>query len=170
MKKLVAALVVALLALSIPSLAFASTTSTDATGALKIALKDAGLKKSEVKKIETESKKKAVEVEFTQKKTRAEYDYTIAKNDGKILEKSVEYVYKHNSSKAKIAKNTALKKVAKASGVKYSVVKKAKCTYTYKKNEGKYEVVFRHKGYKYEYELLAPTGKIIELEMDYVGK
>ena len=63
-----------------------------------------------------------------------------------------------------------LKKVTKFSGIKYSVVKKAKCTYKYKKNEGTYSVKFRYNGYKYEYELLAPTGKVIEWEMDRIRR
>ena len=100
----------------------------------------------------------------------AEYDYNIAKGDGSILEKSVEYRYKHTTSKAKIGKKAALNKVAKFSGIKRTVVNKAKCVYKYKRNEGRYDIEFRYNGYKYEYEVLAPTGQIIEWEMERLGK
>ena len=51
-------------------------------------------------------------------------------------------------------------------GVSYNTVKKGTCTYEYsrKKKEGKYEVKFRSGGYKYEYEILAPNGKVMEYE------
>ena len=51
-----------------------------------------------------------------------------------------------------------------------SALKSAKCKYSYKKNEGKYKITFCHNGYKYEYELLAPTGKVVEWEMELIGK
>lgn len=175
MKKTLVVLFVMVLALMAPAAAFAnsaagSTGSISKSEALAIALKDVGLKKSQVIKTEVEAKKNVVEVEFTQKSAKAEYEYAIEKSSGKIIEKEVDYAYKHNASKAKIGKTAALKKVAKASGFKYSIVKKAKCKYTYKKNEGKYEVTFRHNGYKYEYKLLACNGKVIELEMDLLVK
>ena len=166
MKKLAvfALAIVATLALSGTALAGTLTEQ----GALKAALNDVGLSKSQVKNIEIESEKNAWEVEFRKKGTNTEYSYEFAKSDGTLLEKSVEYRYKHNASKAKVGKKAVLKKVAKSSGIKYSVVKKAKCTYKYKKNEGEYTVKFRYKGYKYEYELLAPTCKVIEWEMDRI--
>lgn len=132
--------------------------------ALGIALKDAKLKKSQVSLIETECERGRVEVEFMRMKTLTEYDYGISLSDGSILSKEVEYAYKHNSSKAKIGKKAALKKVAKRSGIPYSIVKKARCTYKYRKHEGTYKVKFGYKGYRYEYKLLAPTGKVIEWE------
>lgn len=168
MKKLSVMAMVILMTLALSGTAFAGTLSEQ--GALKTALNDARLTKSQVKAIEIEKGKKAIEVEFICKKNKAEYSYDIAKSNGKILEKSVEYRYKHNASKAKIGKKAALKKVAKFSGIKYSVVKKAKCTYKYKKNEGEYTVKFRYKGYKYEFELLAPTGKVTEWEMECISK
>jgi len=138
--------------------------------ALSIALKDAGLSKAKVFKVEIDQDKKCVEVEFTRKSNNAEYNYDIAKNDGSIVKKSVEYKYKHNRSKAKIGNKAALKKVAKHSGIKLSIVKKGSCTNKYKKHEGTYEIAFRYKGYRYEYELLAPTGKVLEWEMERIRK
>ena len=168
MKKLAvfALAIVATLALS--GTALAGTLSGQ--DALKIALHDVGLAKSQVKGIEIESEKNAWDVEFRKKASNTEYGYEIAKADGTVLEKSVEYGYRHNASKAKVGKKAVLKKVAKSSGIKYSVVKKAKCTYKYKKNEGTYTVKFRYKGYEYEYKLLAPTGKVIEWEMDRIRR
>ena len=93
------------------------------------------------------------------------FDYEITKK-GTIREKSVEYKYKKNSSKAKIGSKAARKKAAKHSGVSYNTVKKGTCTYEYsnKKKEGKYEVKFKTKKYKYEYEILAPNGTVMEYD------
>ena len=161
MRKLAVVLLAVVATMALSSTAFAATSSSKA---LSIALKDAGLSKSQVAHVETEKGKKIVKVEFTKKANKAEYEYKICKCSGTIVEKEVDYAYKHNCSKKKIGKKAALKKVAKFSHIKYSVVKKAKCTYKYKKHEGKYEVTFRYKGHKYEYELLAPTGKVVEWE------
>lgn len=168
LKGLTTVLVAAILTMALTATAFAGTIS--GKDAVKTALHDAGFSKSQVSGIEVEQDKNSIEVEFVCKKTKAEYDYDIAKNGGGILEKNVEYRYKHNASKAKVGKKAVLKKVTKFSGIKYSVVKKAKCTYKYKKNEGTYSVKFRYNGYKYEYELLAPTGKVIEWEMDRIRR
>lgn len=141
-----------------------STASISEKDALAIALRDAKLKKTQITHIETECKKNKIEIEFTHKKKLTEYEYEIALNEGSILSKEVEFAYKHNSSTAKIGKKAALKKVAKFSGISYSKIKKARCTYRYKKNEGTYTVKFSYKGHRYEYKLLAPTGKVIEWE------
>ena len=149
-----------LMTMMLSATAFAGTISSK--DALKIALDNAGLSKSQVSHLDTDAGKKVIEVEFTCKSNKADYEYKIAKNGGKILSKDVEYAYKHNASKAKIGKKAALKKVAKFSGIKYSVVKKAKCTYEYDDHEGEYKVKFKYKGWKYKYELLAPNGTIME--------
>ena len=135
--------------------------------AVKKALKDAHTSKDKVYALEAELDDGKYEIEFTKKKNDAEYEYEISKS-GRILEKSVDYVYKHSSSKNKIGKKAARKKVAKFSGIKYSIIKKGTCTYEYDDNEGTYEVKFKKGHYKYDYEVLAPTGKIIEYSKDYV--
>lgn len=168
MKRFSMLAMVVVAALTLSGTAFAGTLSGQ--DALKAALHDAGLTKSQVKSIEVEPEKNAWEVEFRKKGSNTEYSYEISKSDGTLLEKSVEYRYKHNASKAKVGKKAVLKKVAKFSGIKYSIVKKAKCTYKYKKNEGEYTVKFRYKGYKYEYELLAPTGKVIEWDKERIAR
>lgn len=164
MKRAIVVLFALVLTMAFSGTAFAASVSVN--DALGIALRDAGLKQSQVTNIDKERDKNSIEIEFTKKKSRVEYDYKIAKSDGTIISKDVDYPYKHNSSKSKIGKKAALKKVAKHSGISYSVVKKAKCTYKYKKNEGIYTVKFSYKGYRYEYKLLAPTGKVIECEKE----
>ena len=158
-------LIIMTLAMTAASFAESGITNITRKDAEKIALKDAGLTRSEVKRLESEYDDGKFEVDFTRRSNGAEYDYEITKK-GKIREKSVEYRYKKNSSKAKIGKKAARKKAAKHSGVSYNTVKKGTCTYEYsrKKKEGKYEVKFRSGGYKYEYEILAPNGKVMEYE------
>ena len=111
---------------------------------------------------------KKYEIEFIKEKNKAEYDYSISKKSGRILEKSIDYIYKHNSSKKKIGKKAAMKKVAKYTKTKLKIVKKGICTYEYEDNEGTYTVKFKKGNYFYDCELLAPTGKIIEFEKEYV--
>ena len=137
--------------------------------ALNIALKNAGLSKSKVRIIEVDVEKGSVEIEFVRLSNKAKYEYEIATKDGRILEKSVDFKYKKSKSKKKIGKKKARKIVAKAVGKSYNVVKKGSCKYQYKKKCGKYEVKFRSGNYKYEYELLAKNGKIVEYEYEYIG-
>lgn len=139
--------------------------------ALNAALKNAGLKESQVKHIEVdyESDDNTYEIEFTTKKKKTEYSFDINAETGKIIEKSVDYRYKKNTSHKKIGKKAARKKVAKKAGVSYKVVKSGTCTYKYKGRKGVYKLRFNNNGIAYEYELLAPTGKIIEYEWKVVG-
>lgn len=138
--------------------------------ALAIALDDAGLKKAQVALIEVERDGRAYEVEFALNSGKAEYEYEIATSDGQIISKDVDYAYRHTTSKKKVGEKAALKAVAKLTGVKKSVVNNAKITYKYKKGEGKYKVKFRNKGYEHECEVLAANGKVIEWEMERLGK
>ncbi|MBQ2677424.1 MAG: PepSY domain-containing protein [Firmicutes bacterium] len=135
--------------------------------AVKKALNDAHTTKAGVYGLEAELDDGKYEIEFTKKKNNAEYDYEIKKT-GRILEKSVDYVYKHNYSKHKIGKKAAKKKVAKFSGIKYSIINSGTCWFELDDGEGHYEVKFRKGHYKYDYEVLAPTGKIIEYSKNYV--
>lgn len=134
-----------------------------------IALKNAHLTKAKVRNLDVEADGRSIEVEFVRIANKAEYEYEIAKKDGFILEKSIDYKYKKNKSKSKIGKTKAIKAVAKYTGKSYAVIKKGSCTYSYKKNQGKYKVKFRYGGYKYECEVLAPNGKVVEYEYEYTG-
>ena len=135
--------------------------------AVKKALNDANTTKAGVYGLEADLDDGRYEIEFTKKKNDAEYEYEISKG-GRILEKSVDYVYKHNYSDKKIGKKAAQKKVAKFSGIKLSIIKNGTCWFERDDGEGQYEVKFKKGNYKYKYEVLAPTGKIIEFSKKYV--
>ena len=154
--------------------AFAEAKELTEQEALGVALKDAGHKKSEVKRIDVEldddKTVRTFEVEFVAKGSRTEYSYEISAEGGKILEKSVEYKYKHNKSKKKIGKKAAIKAVSKFSGIKKSTIKKGTCRYKYEHREGIYKIKFRKGSYRYEYEVLAPTGKIVEYDYEAIKK
>jgi len=145
-------------------------TSNDA--ALKKALKNAGLRKTEVTRIDVEYDREddVYEVEFKQKSDGRKYDYEIAAASGKIIKKSVDYKYKRNSSHRKIGKTAARKKVAKFSGISYKIICTGTCSYEYDDRQGTYEVKFTKGSRKYEYDVLAPTGKIIEYEWKVINK
>ena len=140
--------------------------------ALNKALKNTGLKKTQVKYIENEydAEENVYEVEFTKKKNNAEYSFDIDAETGKILEKSVDYRYKRNTSHKKIGKVAARKKVAKFSGISYKTIKKGTCRYEYDDRKGTYEIKFTKGGKNYDYEVLAPTGKIIEYSWKVTGR
>ena len=91
--------------------------------AISKALKNAGLSKSKVRALEAEYEDGKYEIEFVRKSNKAEYSYEYSKS-GRLLEKSIDYRYKKNSSKEKIGKSEARKKAAAYTGVKLSIVKK----------------------------------------------
>ena len=166
MKKFMPAFLAALMVLAMIAPAFAAGNLTK-NEAVNKALKNAKLSRSKVYALETETKAKKYEIEFIKKSNGAEYEYEISKS-GTILKKSIEYKYKYNGSRSKIGKTAARKKVAKYTGVKLSTVKKGSCVYEYDYGEGIYEIKFRKGHYKYDCEVLAPTGKIIDFERKYV--
>lgn len=170
MKKIARIMLAVMMVLAMSMTAFADSVTEDS--AVTKALKNAKLTRSEVKCLEAEfdDEDNVYEIEFVKKSNKAEYNYEISAKDGKILEKSVEYKYKRNSSKKKIGKVAAMKKVAKFSGISYKTIKKGTCKYKYSKKQGKYEVRFKSGGRRYEYEVLAPTGKIVEFEWKLIKK
>ncbi len=168
MRKLMTMMLSALMVLAMSGTAFADSLTADA--AADKALTNAGLNREKVYGLETESEGHKYEIEFTDAATGSEYSYDISASDGRILEKSIDYVYSRSKSKKKIGVKAARKKAAKIAGVKYKTVKKGSCKYKYKKKQGKYTVKFRSGGYRYEVEVLAPTGAIIEFEMEAAKK
>lgn len=168
MKKMItaAALIVVTLMMSVTSFAGSSITEKEA---VKIALKSAGLGRAQVTRLESEYEHGKYEVEFVRRSNKAEYEFDLSKT-GRILEKSVDYRYKKDHSHDKIGKAEARKKVAKFSGISLKVIKTGTCVYEYDDDdrEGTYEVKFRRGSYKYDYEVLAPTGKVIEYSKKYV--
>jgi len=155
----------------LPGKAYAAQSSKISTAAaLNIALENAGVKKSGVKMLELEKEDgNRIDVEFVKKSSKAKYEYSISAANGKILEKTIEYKYKTSKSTKKIGKKKARKIAAKASGKSYNVVKTGTCTFEKSKKLRKYEVKFRSGSYKYECEILAHNGKIIEYEYEYIG-
>ena len=152
--------------------AFADGAMISEKAALNKALKNVGLKKTQVKYIDVEldDDEDVYEVEFTKKKNSAEYSFDVDAYAGKILEKSVDYKYTRNSSHKKIGKTAALKKVAKFSGISYKTVKSGSCYYDYDDGKGVYEIKFKKGSRKYECEVLAPTGKVIEYSWEVIGR
>ena len=139
--------------------------------ALGTALNNAGLNSSQVKHVEAEydAEDGVYEVEFTKKSNGREYAYEIAADTGTIMKKSVENKYKKNSSHKKIGKKAARKKVAKSSGISYKIISEGTCNYEYDTGKGTYEIRFTDGSRVFEYEVLAPTGKILEYEWKAAG-
>ena len=169
MKRLIIIALTLILTLAMSATALAAT-GLSKSDASKKALKNAHLKKSQVKKLTTKYDRgdQTYKIEFVKKKNKAQYKYQIAPKSGKIIERSIEYKYKHNCSHSKIGKKKALNKAVKYSGFDASLVKKGTCKYEYDDNEGTYEVKFRRGHYKYEINMLAPTGRVIKCECEYL--
>ena len=165
-KKLRAALVTVLtltLIFTMSGFAFAGTGDLTLSEAYDKALKDAGLTKSDVKRVEKEFDREdqIFEIEFTRKGTKIEYDYEISKS-GKILEKSVDYNRARVKGKKKLTKSQAVAKLAKFSGIKKSVINEGKIRLEKDDGQWQYEIKFKKGGYRYEYDVHARTGKILE--------
>lgn len=177
MKKLVVLIIAAVLAFGLSGTAFADTLAGGSIAheisgkkACEIALKSARLTKCKVTKLKIRNEEQYFEIGFTKKLGGTTYEYDVAKNGGKILETEMKYTYKRCCSKAKIGKTAAQKLVAKRSHVRLSVVKKGSCMYKYSNHEGRYYVRFKHKGYRYECKLLAPNGKIVKWQKEYIRR
>lgn len=168
MKRFITLITTLVMVMAMSATSFAA--SVDQNGAVGIALKNAGLSEKQAAGLEVEKDDGKYEIEFINTGNKAEYSYDISASSGKIIEKNVEYRYSRNTSKKKISSKTARKKAAAITGVKYKTVKKGTCKYKYKKKQGKYTVKFKSGGYRYEVEIQAPTGAVMELEMDAVKK
>lgn len=149
----------------------AATKTVTGKKAVKIALKNAKTKKSKVCHLKKKysKKDKCYHIEFYKKKNCVKYNYDVARYGGRIMERDVDYPYHKTCSREKIGKKKALRIVAKRSKKMMSVIKAGTCTYKYRNHEGIYQVKFRSGNYAWEYELVAPTGKIREIEYKYVG-
>lgn len=165
LRTVVTAVIALVMVMAMSASAFAAGISSK-DAALKKALGNAGLKKTSVRAIDVEYDKEdgVYEVEFIRKSNGRSYDYEIKAKTGKIIKKSVDIKYTKNSSRSKIGKTAARKKVAAFSGISYKTVSSGTCTYEYDDGKGVYEVKFKKNGKRYEYDVLAPTGKVIEYE------
>ena len=165
MRRISAAVVATCLILAMSVSVFAGTFTRD--DAINKALKNAGYTKSEVDWLRAERDDGCIEVEFYVRSTGDKYDYEFSASNGKMREKSVDIAHTFNSSSKKIGKSKAIGIVAKAAGVKKSVVKSGICRYKRDDGEWIYKFKFWNGRKQYEYELLAPTGQIIEYSIDY---
>ncbi len=161
MKKVAAVALALAVVMGMSATAFASGGFSTSAAKTK-ALKNAGLTKSQVKYLEADYDDGRYEVEFTKKSNGTEYSFEFSRK-GTLMEKTVEKrVAKKKGSSNLISKTAAKKAVAKNSGVKLKIVNKGTC---YKdKDDGQYiyEVKFKTSTWRYEYDVQAKTGKIIE--------
>ena len=170
MKRLISVVLAVIMVMAMSSSVFAA--GTTAKTAEKTALKNAGLSKSQVTGLRTKYDRddRRFEVDLRRKSNNAKYSYEISPTNGKIYEKSIDYRYKRNSSKKKISKAAAIRAAAKASNININVVKKGICKYEYDDGEGIYEVKFRNGLFKFDIDILAPTGKVIEYSWERTGR
>ena len=166
MKRMLAVIAMIVMTVSMTVTSFAGTDISEKE-AVKIALRNAGLTRAEVYRLEAEREHGKYEVEFVSREKKTEFDYRIS-GKGTILEKAVEYRYKADHSREKIGKKAAMKKAAKHAGVRYNTVKNGTIRYEWDngKKEGKYEIRFKSSKYRYEYDILAPTGTVMEFEKE----
>ena len=136
--------------------------------AYDIALDNAKLSSSDVKRVEKEYDDGAYSIEFTKKGTRTEYDYEISKT-GEIIEKSVDYNRSKVYGKKKLTKSQAIAKASKFSGIKKSVIKNGYIHLEKEDGEWVYEIEFERNNYEYNYDVHARTGKILEYSKELIG-
>ncbi|MCI5951745.1 MAG: PepSY domain-containing protein [Anaerostipes sp.] len=138
--------------------------------AKQIALKDAGVKESDVSgmriKLETDDGTKEYEVDFYV--GDKEYDYDIDASDGTIRSKDTEIEddFGTDRTDVKVSKDTAIKKVlAKVKGAQESDVR-----IHLDEDDGRqiYEGSVIYEEMEYDFEIDASTGKILEWEAESV--
>lgn len=172
MKRIVSVVLAVIMVMAMSSSVFATSKIGSNNAAQNVALKNAKLSKSQVTQLRVKYDRGDGEydVKFVRKSNGAKYDYEIRKSNGRIIEKSIDYKYKRNNSKKKVGKVAAQKAAAKIAAVNLAVVQKGKCKYEYDDGEGIYEVEFRNGNYKFDIEILAPTGKVIDYNWEYKGR
>lgn len=156
-----------ILALAMSVTSFAAT-GFDRQDAINKALKNAKLTQSKVVALESDYDDGKYEVEFIKKSNGVEYSYEYS-STGKLIEKSVDYNRAPNYGAKKISKSTAISKVAKAGGFKKSTVSKGYCRLTNDDGQRIYEINFNTSNYRYEYDVHARTGKILEYSKEARG-
>lgn len=149
-----------ILSLTMSATSFAAS-GISTQGAIDKALKNANLSKSKVVALEAEYDDGKYEVEFIKKSNGAEYSYEYSKS-GKLIEKSVDYNRTPNHGAKKLSKSEAINKVVKFGGFKKATVSKGSCRLTNDDGQKIYEVRFNNTNYRFEYEVHAVTGKILE--------
>lgn len=149
---------------STPSQSNGSSTISSSK-AKSIALKDAGVKESEIYdfEIELDRDNGTLHYDVSFEKDGRDYDYEINAKTGKII--SVE---KPNmtSSEAKISKSKAKSTALNHAGVKENEISLYKIELEKDDGVWKYEISFNVGYVEYDYTINAETGKIIEAEKD----
>ena len=149
-----------IMAVAMSATSFAAT-SISRDQALNKALKNANLTKSKVAAIEVDYDDGRYEVEFIKKSNGAEYSFEYTKA-GKLMEKSVDYNRAPNYGAKKLSKAQARAKVADFGGFKKSTVSNGSCYLTHDDGQQIYEIHFQTSNYRYEYDVHANTGKVLE--------
>lgn len=150
--------------------ATSQNTQINANQAKEIALKDAGVSSNDATfskaALEKEDGRTVFDVEFKTKDNS--YEYTIASNDGDIIDRNVEALNKATNTDA--AASITLEE-AKAKALSDAGVKESNVTFT--KTESKtddgqevYEIDFRDSTKKYDYTIAKNGGKILEKESE----
>ena len=134
--------------------------------AVRTALGDAGLKKSQVRHLDAELERGVYEIEFTKKKDKTEYEYEIEAGSGVIREVKIEIPHRLNTSKEKIGKAEARRQAARFTGCRLKKVRAGSCRYKKDGREWIYKMKFRQGRYQYEVEVLASSGKVVEMEKE----
>ena len=145
--------------------------STDA--ALDIALKHAGLEKSQVKVIKNRFDDDGhIEIEF--RTAEKEYDYEISATSAKVLECDVDYIKttapattKPDVQNKNISRDEALKAALDHAGIKQSDAKAIEVEFDGDDRIKHYDVEFRFEQFEYEYEINAENGKVISHEREF---
>ena len=143
----------------------------NANQAKEIALKDAGVSSSDATfrkaALEKEDGVTVFDVEFETKDNS--YEYTIASNDGDIIDRNVETLNKATNTDTTAASITL--EEAKTKALSDAGVKESNVTFT--KTESKtddgqevYEIDFRDSTKKYDYTIAKNGGKILEKESE----
>ncbi len=133
--------------------------------AKSIALKDAGLKASEIYdyEIELDRDNGVLHYDVSFEKDGKDYDYEINAKTGKII--SVEKP-KATSSEVKISKSKAKTTALNHAGVKAQNITRYEVELEKDNGVWKYEISFNYGNVEYDYTINAETGKIIKSEKD----
>ena len=168
-KRLIGIFLAILMVFSFLTLSVSAKSYIGVGKAKKIALKNAGKKKSEVSKLTARLDKddEEYEVKFRTKTHKYEYDITEVK--GKIHEKDIKLIKRVKSKGKKlIGKKKALKIALKNAGVKKKNAKGIEVELEKEKGVRFYDVEFRAGSKEYDYEIDAERKTILEKSVENI--
>lgn len=141
-----------------------------------IAVRDSGFSVNSVSFDDTENDDDYYEIEF--KANGLSFEYKIGKNDGKIIEREVDFAQDNglknkpiegqNASKQTSDNNRISQEAARDAALKHAGVKleDAEIEEVDLDADNTFEVEFKAHGFEYEYEINALTGQILDVEID----